>query len=73
MKARNTDIRLADTDLRLLEQETITRAEEVLGGIPAWYWENKERIENNRKENEEMTQHFLLQLKRIMAMCRGIR
>lgn len=70
MKARNTDARLLEMDLGVMEQETMAKAEQVLGGIPQWYLENKERIEHNRVEAEEMTEHFLARLKKIMAMCR---
>lgn len=70
MKARNIDIRLADMDLRVVEQETMDRAEEVLGGIPEWYLENKEQIEHNRVEAKVLTTEFLARLQKIMSMCR---
>lgn len=70
MKARNTGICLADMDLRVIEQETIARAEEVLGGIPEWYLENKEQIEHNRVEAKALTKEFMARLKKIMSMCR---
>ncbi len=30
------------------EEEVISRAREVLGDIPGWYWEHKEVIKKNR-------------------------
>ena len=41
------------------EKETMDKAQEVLGAIPRWYWENKEKIENYRNEFFEETGEIL--------------
>ena len=72
MKARNAHIRLEDMDLKTLEQEAMARAKEILGGIPHWYLENKENIEQNRADSRALTEECLARLEKMMHLCRAV-
>jgi hypothetical protein len=66
MEAHNNSIGLTE-NLSVIEQETLARAEEFLGGVPDWYLENKEHIEHEREESREKSEEFLAQVERVVA------
>lgn len=55
------------------EEEMISQAEEVLGAIPGWYWENREAIQKNRIEQDEWADKIAVEIDEIMRRLNTVR